>query len=158
MSDTAQFSFAGFVERIDAGVVSGWGSNISEPRSPTYVTIYVDGQRVGRAWCETLRPDAEQAGYPGARAFNFDAKRFLGADDRAIRLDVGFEDLPQLLPSAVMTEQATDRDDRIAAPGSAVDQRKGGRVLRWWESDYVVRQINRRVCGSPLAGVSSARS
>jgi SAM-dependent methyltransferase len=146
-------SFAGFVDRIDAEVISGWASKTSAPQTSTYVTIYLDGQSVGTAPCQAARPDAERAGYVGARAFTFDPRPFLAGVDKLIQ--VGFEGLPQLVPGGSLSLRAAGDEARIGAHWSAVYQRKSERVVRWWESDYVVRQINRKVCGAPLSGISS---
>jgi SAM-dependent methyltransferase len=143
---------AGYVERIDAEMITGWISATTGSETAAHVTIYINGNPVGVAPGATVRPDAEAAGFRGARAFAFDPKPFLRQGENLIQ--VGFESSLRMVPNGNASIRLT-AEDRIAQHWSSVYQRKSDLVIRWWESDYVVRYINRKICGEPLAGVSS---
>lgn len=143
---------AGYVERIDAEMIAGWISATTASEAPAHVTIYVNGSPVGVAPGDTVRPDAEAAGFRGARAFAFNPKPFLAPGENLIQ--VGFESSLQMVPNGSASVRLT-AEDRIAQHWSSVYQRQSDLIIRWWESDYVVRYINRKVCGEPIPGVSS---
>jgi SAM-dependent methyltransferase len=145
-------SHAGFVDQIEAARIAGWIATTAAPETAARVTIYVNGRAIGVAAGIAPRPDAEAAGFPGARAFNFDPGPFLVQGENLIQ--VAFESSPNLVPNGQASLHLTAAD-RIAQHWSQVYQKKSDLILRWWESDYVVRHINRKVCGEPLSGISS---
>jgi SAM-dependent methyltransferase len=142
-------SHAGFVDQIEVTRIAGW---IAAPEAAARVTIYVNGNAVGVAAGGVPRPDAEAAGYLGARAFDFDPGRFLVQGENLIQ--VAFEGSRYMVPNGQASLHLT-ATDRIAQHWSTVYKQKTDLVVRWWESDYVVRHINRNVCGESLSGLSS---
>ena len=88
-------NFRGWVDSLDCNEIAGWAANIAHSESPTYVSIYLNGQHIGIAVCDEIRSDAVAAGIPGARQFRFDMKGKVTAGGR---VQVGFEHHPLQLP------------------------------------------------------------
>jgi SAM-dependent methyltransferase len=47
------------------------------------------------------------------------------------------------------------RDEHTRAAAHWSSQTHSGLKVRWWQSDYIVRHINRRVCGEAIPGASA---
>lgn len=47
------------------------------------------------------------------------------------------------------------RDEHIRAAVHWSSQKPGDFKLRWWQSDYIIRHINHRVCGEAIPGLSA---
>jgi hypothetical protein len=62
----------GFVDRVDAGCISGWAQNEEHPEAPVCLDIYVRGQLVGHALANCYREDLREAGVgSGRHGFSF---------------------------------------------------------------------------------------
>lgn len=60
----------------------------------------------------------------------------------------------QVPPERNPTDHFSERDRIAGAHWSAEFARPAEKMTRWWQSDHVVRAINKRVCGEAIAGVS----
>jgi SAM-dependent methyltransferase len=145
-------SFSGWVDRVDDQIISGWAVNAAQPGVPANVSLYIDGARVATIACGQTRPDAVAAGHPGARAFSMEWRQFLRTGQRTI--EIGFEDTNFLVPNGKHVIALSD-DEKIGQHWSSQYAQKSQLVTRWWESEYIVRAINKRVCGEALPGVSA---
>jgi SAM-dependent methyltransferase len=47
------------------------------------------------------------------------------------------------------------RDEHIRAAAHWSSQKASGLKLRWWQSDHIIRHINRRICGEAISGLSA---
>ncbi|RKP45599.1 class I SAM-dependent methyltransferase [Trinickia fusca] len=145
-------AFTGWVDQATAVAVSGWAAHAAQPDSPVRLAFYVNGEKAVVATCENPRPDAVAAGFPGARGFSVNLKPWL--KDGSNALDVRVEPWGASLPNGQQLIHV-GRAAEIGGYWSTQYSKTNTLTTRWWESDYIVRRINRRVCGEPLPGLSS---
>lgn len=60
--------YAGYVESVKNGVVSGWATNLTQHEKDVLVEIRVSGEVVATGLCSYDRPDVASAGFPTSRA------------------------------------------------------------------------------------------
>jgi SAM-dependent methyltransferase len=145
-------ALAGWLDQATPDVVSGWAAIVGHPDLAVTLVFYVNGQKAAVATCEQPRTDAVAAGFAGARAFTVNLRPWL--KDGSNALEVRAENSAAELPNG---RQRIDvgRSTDIGNYWSAQYSQTRTLTTRWWESDYIVRRINRRVCGEALPGLSS---
>ena len=145
-------AFSGYVDRVDQDIISGWAANTVLADQPVNLSIYINGARVAMVRCDGLRADAIAAGFAGARKFVFELKPFLKPGRNHV--EVGFEQINLLVPNGShQIDQSGSAD--IGDFWSNRYSQKNELMTRWWHSEYIVRRINKRVCGESLPRTSS---
>lgn len=150
--------FSGWIDQANAEIVAGWAANATAPDLPVSLTFRVNGAPVATAACDAVRPDAVAAGYAGARTFAVNLKPWLKPGQNV--LEVVFEQSGQSLPNGrqmIVVGQAAGNGQNLSTGDhwSTQYSKRATVVNRWWDSDYIVRRINRRVCGESLPGLSA---
>jgi ubiquinone/menaquinone biosynthesis C-methylase UbiE len=145
-------SFTGWVDQAEPDIVSGWAANAAQPGTPVRLAFHVNGEKVVATTCEHCRPDAVAAGFPGARAFSVSLKPWLkdGPNLLEVRVDPSGASLPNGRQTINVGQAAM-----IGGYWSTQYGKTSTLTSRWWECEYIVQRINRRVCGEPLSGLSS---
>jgi SAM-dependent methyltransferase len=144
--------FSGWIDKADPDIICGWAANTTSPDRPVNLAFHINGARVAVAACADLRPDAVAAGYPGARQFAMSLKPWLKPGQNLI--EVNFESSGQSLPNGRQLI-SIGHNNETGDHWSGQYSKKSTLVTRWWESDYIIRRINRRVCGESLPGMTS---
>jgi SAM-dependent methyltransferase len=136
--------FHGYVDVVDRYAVQGWAS------PPDAVKVFVNGVPVGHATVTAAREDARAAGQPNARGFLFRLSRHLKPGGN--RIVVTFSDGSPVPagdvglnydPGQIIDDHWSDQYSNKIAP-----------IVRWWQSDLIVRHVNERVCGEQVSGLS----
>jgi len=149
----SQRTFCGHIDRIDQNGIAGWAVETNAPDIPAKLSVYINGARVATVSCGEIRPDAVAAGFPGGRQFNYRIEQGLQLGRNLI--EVGFDETNLLVPNG-KGEITVSKDGQIGDHWSAQYNNKPTKlVTEWWESDYIVRRINHRICGKYLSGVSA---
>jgi SAM-dependent methyltransferase len=145
-------NFPGWVDRADPDIVTGWAANATQPSTPVRLAFHVNGEKVIATTCENVRPDAVAAGFPGARAFSVNLKPWLkdGPNVIEVRVDPSGASLPNGRLTINVGQAA-----KIGSHWSTQYSKASTLISRWWESEYIIQRINRRVCGEPLPGLTS---
>jgi hypothetical protein len=69
----------GFVDRVGAGVISGWAQDEAAPEAPVCLDVFADGRRIGRVLANAYRADLRAAGMgSGCHGFALAAPLFAG--------------------------------------------------------------------------------
>lgn len=145
-------ALAGWLDEAAPARVTGWAAHVERPDDAATLAFFVNGEKAMVATCAQPRADAVAAGFPGARAFAVNLERWLRDGINAI--EVRAEPSGALLPNG----RQSIHIGRAAAIGdywSSQYSQSGTTVTRWWECDYIVKRINRRVCGESLSGMSA---
>lgn len=145
-------TLAGWLDQAAPDIVSGWAADIGRPDAPATLAFYVNGEKVAVATCDRPRPDAVAAGFAGARAFAINLRPWLkdGSNALEVRAEASGAALPNGQQSINIGHSA-----EIGGYWSEQYSKTSTLTTRWWESEYIVKRINRRVCGEPLPGMSS---
>jgi SAM-dependent methyltransferase len=145
-------ALGGWLDKAAPDGVSGWATNLHSPEVAATLAFFINGEKVMVASCERVRPDAVAAGFPGARAFAVSLAPWL--KDGSNALEVRAEPSGALLPNGRQSIHV-GRSAEIGGYWSSQYSKASTLVTRWWESDYIVKRINRRVCGEALPGMSA---
>jgi ubiquinone/menaquinone biosynthesis C-methylase UbiE len=145
-------AIAGWLDKAAPDNVAGWAADVQWPDRAVTLAFYLNGEKVAVATCETPRPDAVAAGFPGARSFSVNLQGWL--KDGANALQVQAEPSGAVLPNGRQWVNVGRAGD-IGGYWSAQYSTASSLTTRWWESDYIVERINRRVCGESLPGMSA---
>lgn len=139
----------GYVDHFDVDRIMGWVADASNPASPPPVTIRVDGATVGTALVGGERKDAVAAGHAGARAFSFCLTPHISPGTHLVEVVAGGRPLPEGRRRFVPGGEGAVGEcwSRRYAESQSL-------VTRWWQCEHIIRRINRKVCGEPLAGCS----
>ncbi|RDU98394.1 class I SAM-dependent methyltransferase [Trinickia dinghuensis] len=143
---------AGWLDRAAPDSISGWAVFVGWPDVAVTLAFYINGQKVAVATCDKPRPDAAAAGFAGARAFAVNPQSWL--KDGANALEVRAEASGAMLPNGQQSISVGGSNE-IGDYWSAQYSKQRTLTTRWWESDYIVKRINRKVCGESLPGMSS---
>lgn len=143
---------AGWLDQATPDIASGWAAIVGQPDLAATLVFYVNGEKAAVATCDKPRSDAVAAGFAGARAFAVNLRPWLkgGSNVLEVRAQCSGAELPN-------GRQRIDvgRSADIGDYWSAQYSKTRTLTTRWWESEYIVRRINRRVCGEALPGLSS---
>jgi SAM-dependent methyltransferase len=145
-------TIAGWLDKATCDQVAGWAAYIDRPDAAVTLAFYIDGERVAVATCDSVRADAVAAGFPGARAFTVNLRPWLNASKHM--LEVRAEATGAMLPNGRQSITVGESGD-VGEYWSAQYSRVNKQITRWWECEYIVRRINRQVCGESLPGLSS---
>lgn len=145
-------ALAGWLDKAAPDMVAGWAADVQRPSTAVTLAFYINGEKVTVATCGTPRPDAVAAGFLGARGFAVNLQRWL--KDGSNALEVRAESSDAVLPNGRQWINI-GRAGEIGGYWSAQYSTASTLTTRWWESDYIVKRINRRVCGESLPGMSA---
>ncbi len=145
-------ALAGWLDQAAPENVSGWAADTGRTDVAATLAFYVNGEKVAVATCDRPRPDAVAAGFAGARAFAINLRPWL--KDGPNTLEVRGETSGAVLPNGRQSINI-GRSAEIGGYWSEQYSKKSTMTTRWWESEYIVKRINRRVCGESLPGMSS---
>ncbi len=140
-------TLAGWLDKATPDGVAGWAADVQRPDRAVMLAFYLNGEKVTVATCETPRSDAVAAGFPGARSFAVNLQGWL--KDGSNALEVRAEPSGAVLPNGRQWVNA-GRAGEIGGYWSAQYSTASRLTTRWWESDYIVKRINRRVCGESI--------
>lgn len=145
-------TLAGWLDQAAPDVVAGWAADVGRPDTPVTLAFYVNGEKATITTCDKPRFDAAAAGFPGARAFAVSLQPWLKDGSNAI--EVRAERTGAMLPNGRQSI-SIGRAAEIGDYWSTQYSKTNTLTTRWWECDYIVERINRRVCGESLPGMSS---
>jgi SAM-dependent methyltransferase len=143
---------AGWLDEATSDGVSGWAADPERPDAAVTLSFFLNDRKVATATCEKPRPDAVAAGFPGARAFAVNLRPWL--KDGANALEVRAEASGAALPNGRQSINV-GRAAEIGGYWSTQYSAASTLTTRWWECDYIVKRINRNVCGEALPGMSA---
>lgn len=145
-------AIAGWLDQATPGSVTGWAADIGRPDEPVTLAFFVNGESVAVAICESPRADAVAAGFPGARAFAVNLQPWL--KDGSNALEVRAASSGAMLPNGRQSITVGHAAE-IGGYWSTQYSQTSTLTTRWWECDYIVKRINRNVCGEALPGMSA---
>lgn len=144
-------NYRGYIDVIDSNSVSGWAANIYRHRDPITVLVFVNGKCVSTVGCSLDRTDAVNAGFLGAKGFFLPLGGYLSKGSNLV--EVYFEDHVPIPNGSTLID--FNPDNAIGSFWSSVFSKKQEHMIRWWQSEYIVKRINTLVCGEPLREVSA---
>jgi SAM-dependent methyltransferase len=134
----------GYVDALGADRIEGWSIPAAD------LSVWVNGEEVGKPRPTELRADADAAGHRGARGFFFRPTRYLREGSNTIEVRASRTTLPgaktviDFQPRAIVDDHWSEQYSH----GEAV-------ISRWWQSDQIIRHVNAVVCDEPLNGLSA---
>lgn len=145
-------TLAGWLDQAAPDIVSGWAADVQQPDVAVMLGFYLNGEKVAVATCDQPRSDAVAAGFAGARAFTVNLRSWLkeGSNALEVRAERSGATLPNGRQSINIGHSA-----EVGSYWSAQYSKASTLTTRWWECEYIVKRINRRVCGESLPGMSS---
>jgi SAM-dependent methyltransferase len=143
---------AGWLDQASSNSVTGWAADTARPDAPVTLAFFINGEKVTVATCDKPRADAVAAGFAGARAFAVNLQPWL--QDGSNALEVRAESSGAVLPNGRQFVNV-GRSAEIGGYWSTQYSQASTYTTRWWECDYIVKRINRNVCGEALAGMSA---
>ena len=143
-------NFHGHVDVISRNVISGWAEDPNS-NDPVLISVFINSKEVKTVECADHRQDVLDAGFRNGRTFYLNPIRNLAQGLNVI--EVRFAKTDALVPNGRATLEY-DREKHIGDHWSSMYADRHQFITRWWQCEKIVKRINQRVCGVPVAGLS----